>query len=41
LKENEYMVETVRMVKGGAEEVNHFQEMNMTVKSIYENEFHL
>ncbi len=43
LKENKYMVETVRMVKGGAEEtagtsevsVNHFQEMNMTVKSIF------
>ncbi|MGM0751481.1 MAG: methyl-accepting chemotaxis protein [Bacillota bacterium] len=43
LKENEYMVETVRMVKGGAEEtagtsevnVNHFQEMNITVKSIF------
>ncbi|MGM0853148.1 MAG: methyl-accepting chemotaxis protein [Bacillota bacterium] len=43
LKENEYMVETVRMVKVGAEQtagtsevsVNHFQEMNMTVKSIF------
>ncbi|MFI8575275.1 methyl-accepting chemotaxis protein [Rossellomorea aquimaris] len=43
LKENEYMVETVRMVKEGAEQtagtsevsVNHFQEMNITVKSIF------
>ncbi|MFC7783267.1 methyl-accepting chemotaxis protein [Rossellomorea sp. GCM10028870] len=43
LKENEYMVETVRMVKAGAEEtagtsevsVNHFLEMNVTVKSIF------
>ncbi|MCA1063411.1 methyl-accepting chemotaxis protein [Rossellomorea sp. AcN35-11] len=43
LKENEEMVETVRMVKVGAEQtagssevsVNHFQEMNMVVKSIF------
>lgn len=43
LKENEYMVETVRMVKEGAEQtagtsevsVHHFQEMNITVKSIF------